>query len=74
MWYNKENELRGKFMEKYLIAVQLLNNSFNARKNFCEECPFLQECNALPFGKCEEVQAYCLKTFLENYEKSSKNA
>ena len=61
-------------MEKYIKAVRLLNDSFQARKNLCAECPFLKECDTLPFGKCEEVQAYCLKTFLENYEKSSKNA
>ena len=61
-------------MEKYLQAVRLINNSFNARRNSCKECPFLQECDTLPFDKCEDVQAYCLKTFLENYEKSSKNA
>jgi hypothetical protein len=61
-------------MEKYVQAVRLLNKSFDARRHFCKECPFLQECDTLPFGKCEEVQAYCLKNFLENYEKSSKNA
>ena len=61
-------------MEKYVQAVRLLNNSFNARRKFCTECPFRQECDTLPFDKCEEVQAYCLKNFLENYEKSSKNA
>lgn len=59
-------------MEKYLKAVRLLKDSFHARANSCTDCPFLQECDTLPFGKCEEVQAYCLKNFLENYEKSSK--
>lgn len=61
-------------MEKYIKAVHLLNDSFQARKHFCADCPFLKECDTLPFKKCVEVQAYCLKVFLENYEKSSKNA
>ena len=61
-------------MEKYIKAVRLLNSSFDARRHFCKDCPFLKECDTLPFGKCVEVQAYCLKVFLENYEKSSKNA